>query len=60
VGRWKLVARGRRGSWELYDMEEDRTELRDLADRYPTEVQRLASLWQDWALRTQVLPRPGP
>ena len=29
--RWKLVARGRRGSWELYDFEADRTETDDLA-----------------------------
>jgi len=58
-GRWKLVARGARGPWELYDMETDRTETADLSGRYPGEVERLASLWQAWAERAQVIPRPS-
>ena len=29
-GKWKLVAKGHNGPWELYDMEADRTELNDL------------------------------
>ena len=58
VDQWKLVARGRDGPWELYDMDADRTETRDLASQYPEELSRLTSLWEDWALRTQVIPRP--
>jgi arylsulfatase len=54
-GRWKLV-RKFGGGWELYDMVEDRTELADLAARYPADVQRLAALWDDWAARVDVVP----
>ena len=28
---WKLVRRGRKGKWELYNLENDRTELDDLS-----------------------------
>jgi arylsulfatase len=45
-GKWKLV-RYRGFKWELYDMEEDRTELNDLADQYPDKVKQLARLWHD-------------
>ncbi len=55
-GSWKLVARGARGPWELYDMEGDRTETEDLSSRHPGEVERLTSLWQAWAERAQVIP----
>ena len=55
-GGWKLVAQGAGGPWELYDMETDRTETEDLSARFPGEVERLASLWQTWAERAQVIP----
>jgi arylsulfatase len=58
-GSWKAVARGRSGAWELYDTDLDRTETRDLAGRYPGELERLTSQWEDWANRIQVYPRPG-
>ena len=56
AGRWKLVAKGERGPWELYDMETDRTEMHDLAAEQPQRVQELAALWQSWAERAHVLP----
>ena len=33
-GKWKLVAKGARGPWELYDIEADRTELNDLSKKH--------------------------
>jgi arylsulfatase len=57
--RWKLVARGRNAPWELYDMEADRTEMHDVVAERPGEVSRLEGMWQAWAERAQVLPRPG-
>jgi arylsulfatase len=54
----KLVARGVNGTWELYDLASDRTETQDLAGRYPEEVGRLATAWDEWARRVQVIPRP--
>jgi arylsulfatase len=51
----KLVARGRNGPWELYDMILDRTETRDLAGERPEEVRRMGEMWDAWALRARVL-----
>ncbi|MFQ5734025.1 MAG: sulfatase-like hydrolase/transferase, partial [Planctomycetaceae bacterium] len=59
VGKWKLVAKGRRGQWELYDLEADRTELTDLAEKQPERVEQMAELWTAYAKRTNVLPWPG-
>ena len=53
-GKWKLVA-GFRQDWELYDLETDRTETRDLASKFPDRVRRLADLYEEWAKRNQVV-----
>jgi arylsulfatase len=55
AGRWKLVAMEDR-PWELYDMEADRTEMRDLAARHPDKVRELSAAWEAWAQRADVLP----
>ena len=59
IGKWKLVADGIDGPWELYDMEADRTELRDLAAKDPHRVKAMASEWHDIALATDVYPLDG-
>jgi arylsulfatase len=46
VGDWKLVAAGRDGPWELYDLATDRTETRDVARQHPEKVRELAQRWQ--------------
>ena len=55
-GKWKLVARGPAGRWELYDMDQDRTEMNDLAGREPILVRKLIAKWEAYARRAQVLP----
>lgn len=55
-GSWKLVAKDADGAWELYDIEKDRAELHDLADQHPAKVKELATMWQTWAERANVLP----
>ncbi len=57
-GSWKAVARGSSGPWELYDMGLDRTETLNLAARQPGELARLTAMWEDWANRVRVFPRP--
>ena len=59
VGDEKLVAKGRTGPWELYDLKADRTELNNLAEKKPERVKELAALWQAYAERTGVIPWPG-
>jgi arylsulfatase len=49
-GRWKLVA-GKGEEWELYDLENDRTETRDLAAQMPEKADELAALYEAWARR---------
>lgn len=55
-GKWKLV-RSYPGPWELYDMETDRTEMFDLADRLPDRVRNMAGDYEEWAVRCGVKPR---
>jgi len=60
-GRWKIVSTYREEEpirWELYDMENDRTELNDLADEMPDRVRDLADEWKSWADRVGVQPWP--
>ncbi len=54
-GDWKLVAKYE-GEWELYNLENDRTECFDLASRYPSKVRELISKWEQWSRRVDVLP----
>jgi arylsulfatase len=54
-GKWKLVSR-HPDAWELYDLEADRTELNNLAARYPEKVKEIAALYEAWAQRCGVQP----
>jgi arylsulfatase A-like enzyme len=56
MGKWKLVAKGPAGPWELYDMEADRTELHDLAASNPDRVKEMTAEWEAYAKRAKVLP----
>ena len=55
AGDWKLVAMEDR-PWELYDLDADRTEQRDLASEQPVRARQLAAMWDTWAKRANVLP----
>jgi len=57
-GRWKLVSRRIKGKWELYNMDEDRTERHDRAEEHPEKVKELAELWEKWALHAKAKPWP--
>jgi arylsulfatase A-like enzyme len=56
VGKWKLV-RNYPDAWELYDMQSDRTETKDLAATHPDRVKEMLALYEDWAKRCGVIPR---
>ena len=53
-GDWKLVAlKGK--PWELYNIRDDRTEMKDLAAEQPGRVQAMAEQYKSWARRTHVV-----
>ena len=54
-GHWKLVAKAGQ-PWELYDLQQDRTELQNLAAEMPAKVEDLAAAWEAYAERADVLP----
>ena len=52
-GKWKLV-RKYPGTWELFDMDSDRTELNNCAAEYPDIVTELSEDYFVWAARCDV------
>lgn len=54
-GQWKLVCKFP-GDWELYDLEADRTETRNLIEMEPALALRLRRLFALWAERCGVVP----
>lgn len=56
---WKIVRQGLRSPWELYDLNTDRTELRNLAEREPDRLNRMVADYEQWARRCMVEPYPG-
>jgi arylsulfatase len=61
-GQWKLVwdTMNKAHQWELYDMNEDRTELHDLASAQPDRVASLRTAYETWAKATdRAIPGQG-
>lgn len=58
-GDWKLVAKGKNGPWELYNLAADRSEMHALSEQHPEKAKQLADAWQAWAERANVLPLYG-
>src|SRR5690606_11692920 len=54
-GKWKLVAKTEEGNTfnetalQLYDMERDPIEMKDLSSRYPDRVKEMYTDWRRWA-----------
>lgn len=51
-GRWKLVWGADKNKWELYDMQIDRTETKNIAALHPQRVKRMKQNWLKWAKQT--------
>ena len=56
-GKWKAVKKLNDKTWELYDLEKDRTEHHNLAEKHPDIVQKLNEEWYKWANSHHVLPK---
>lgn len=48
-GKWKIVSTYPAYQWELYDLEADRGETKDVASQYPAVVNELSSDFFKWA-----------
>ena len=60
-GRWKIVSAYRKDQptrWELYDMQQDRTEAINLAGSNTDKLHELIGKWQTWADRVGVQTWP--
>ena len=55
-GDYKLVAKGAKSKWQLYNIAADRSEQHDLAEQKPQLAKKLADMWQAYAERADVLP----
>jgi len=61
-GPWKLVwdTLNDDQAWELFEMSADRTELQNLAGKYPERVQAMRARYAAWAKSTgRAIPDPG-
>ncbi len=59
MGNWKIVAKGGKGKWELYNLEVDRSELNNLADVFPDRLKRMTDKFEVEAYRTNIFPWPS-
>ncbi|NNE92985.1 MAG: arylsulfatase, partial [Verrucomicrobiales bacterium] len=48
IGKWKLVNPRRDRPWELYDLEADGTETKNLAGEFPDRVEQMAEAFRKW------------
>lgn len=56
-GEWKLVSLAADTAWRLFRINDDQSELNNLADQYPDVVKRLDAEWQSWAAAHKVYPK---
>ena len=54
LGRWKLVSYYDK-PWELFDMDNDRSESHDLIHKHPDIAGKLKTAYAEWAERTSVI-----
>ena len=55
-GDWKLVSEYPDNQWQLYDLAKDRIESINLALKNPDRVKKMIDLYEQWAIKTGVIP----
>ena len=65
-GSWKLVGKGVAApegpdieKWELYNLKDDRTELKNLAQSENQRLKEMADSWHSWSREDKVYPKPS-
>lgn len=56
---YQLVSSGGKDPWHLYDLQEDRSELKDVAGKNGALVKKYAGLWDKWAKSVGVDEKSG-
>lgn len=69
-GKWKIVSGGIMNGpygkwktytsmpWQLFDMEKDPAELKDISAQYPEQAKKMIAMWEAWAQQAHVYPMP--
>ena len=59
-GKWKLVSINPKdpNTWELYDIDKDRTEIHDLSNEFPLLKKEMIKKWEQMAYETNAIPWP--
>ena len=55
-GDWKLVAR--KGTWELYNLADDRNEKTNLITKHPEKAAEMEKAWNEWNRETSGSKKP--
>ena len=58
-GDWKLVALAGK-PWELYNLKQDPTEMKNMATAQPERAKKMAADWETWAQNSMVIAKPSP
>jgi arylsulfatase len=56
-GRYKALEKYDTGIWELYDLEEDRSETKNIAAENSELLAEMSRRWYDWAVSHHVVPK---
>ena len=60
-GKWKMIEFFETGEKELYDLESDLGELKNLASKYPEKIKELTSKMAEWRVHNNAeMPKPNP
>jgi arylsulfatase A-like enzyme len=57
-GNWKMVTQAPpigTGDWQLYNLEDDPTEINDLASHHPEKIVELTKLWEDYKSANNII-----
>lgn len=55
---WKILKPKNGKNWELYNLITDRTEMQNVANKYPDRVTQMVAEYDKWAKRCMVEPAP--
>ena len=59
---WKILQRPRDNEfeWELYNLNADRTEMQNIAEKHPEKIREMVEKYKEWTQWSGVLPAPQP